>query len=38
MIYQTMELNIIRVVKMGLGNNEQIVKGGFGCYAETENT
>ena len=38
MIYQTMKSDIIGADKMGVGNNEQIVKAGFGCYAESENT
>ena len=38
MEYQTMEFGIIISVEMRTGNNEQIVKGCFGCYAEIENT
>ena len=35
--YQTMKFAIIIPLEMHSGNNEQIVKVCFGCYAETEN-
>ena len=34
MKYQTMKLAINGGLKMRTGNNEQIVKVSFGCYAE----
>ena len=37
MKYQTMKLTINGGLKMRTGNNEQIVKVRFGCYAEIEN-
>ena len=37
MKYQTMKLAINGGLKMRTGNNEQIVKVRFGCYAEIEN-
>ena len=37
MKYQTMKLAINGGVKIHTGNNEQIMKVCFGCYAETEN-
>ena len=36
MEYQTMEFGIIISTEMRTGNNEQIVKVCFGCYAENE--
>ena len=37
MEYQTMKFAIIIPSEIRTGNNEQIVKVRFGCYAEIEN-